>query len=137
MASPTGRSTNPATPSIVKFYLRNVGYFEPDESRWADKTGRLIVSNGRGEEALKIENLKTDALGSVETEFIIPKDAPLGGWNAQLSDRKPDLRRRLVPGRGIPQAGIRGEGRCPHRTGETRRQVHRHRQGELLPRRSC
>jgi uncharacterized protein YfaS (alpha-2-macroglobulin family) len=74
----------PGDTAHVKFQLRNVGYFEPDESRWADKTGRLIVINGRGEEALKIENLKTDALGSVEAEFIIPKDAPLGGWNAQF-----------------------------------------------------
>jgi uncharacterized protein YfaS (alpha-2-macroglobulin family) len=68
----------------VKFHLRNTGYFEPDDSRWANKTGRLTVNNGRGEEALKIEKLTTDALGSVEAEFIIPKDAPLGGWNAQF-----------------------------------------------------
>jgi alpha-2-macroglobulin len=64
----------------AKFHLRNVGYFEPDDSRWADQTGTLTVHNGRGEEALKIENLKTDALGAVETEFIIPRDAPLGTW---------------------------------------------------------
>jgi uncharacterized protein YfaS (alpha-2-macroglobulin family) len=65
-----------------KFYLRNTGYFEPDESRWANQTGTLILTNGRGEEALKIENLKTDALGAIETETIIPKDAPLGSWRA-------------------------------------------------------
>jgi alpha-2-macroglobulin len=66
----------------LKFYLRDVGYADPDESRWAGKTGNLIVTNGRGEEAIKVGNLKTDALGAVETEVIIPKDAPLGGWNA-------------------------------------------------------
>jgi uncharacterized protein YfaS (alpha-2-macroglobulin family) len=68
----------------VKFHLRNVGYFEPDDSRWANKTGRLIMNNGRGEESLKIENLKTDKFGSVEAEFIIPKDAPLGLWSAEF-----------------------------------------------------
>ncbi len=68
----------------AKFYLRNVGYFEPDENRYANKTGKLVVTNGRGEEAIKVENLKTDAMGSVETEFVIPKDAPLGGWNASF-----------------------------------------------------
>jgi uncharacterized protein YfaS (alpha-2-macroglobulin family) len=66
----------------LKFFLRNVGYFNPDESRWANKTGTLTLMNGRGEEAVKIENLKTDALGAVETETIIPKDAPLGRWTA-------------------------------------------------------
>lgn len=68
----------------VKFHLRNVGYFEPEESRWANQTGTLTVQNGRGEEALKIENLKSDDSGSVTTEFIIPKDAPLGVWSAQF-----------------------------------------------------
>jgi uncharacterized protein YfaS (alpha-2-macroglobulin family) len=73
----------------LKFFLRNVGYSEPEESRWANQTGTLILQNGRGEEAMKIENLKTDALGSVETEIIIPKDAPLGQWSAvyQIKDQ--------------------------------------------------
>ena len=66
----------------LKFFLRNLGYFEPDETKWANQTGTLTLNNGRGEEAMKIENLKTDALGSIETEAIIPKDAPLGRWNA-------------------------------------------------------
>ncbi len=69
----------------LKFFLRNLGYFEPDESRWAHKIGTLAVMNGRGEEAMKIENLKTDALGAIETEVIIPKDAPLGNWSANYS----------------------------------------------------
>jgi alpha-2-macroglobulin len=66
----------------LKFHLRNVGYFQPDESRWAKQKGTLTLHNGRGEETLKIENLTTDDLGSVETECIIPKDAPLGRWMA-------------------------------------------------------
>ena len=73
----------------LKFYLRNVGYFQPDESRWANKTGTLTLMNGRGEQAMKIEKLKTDALGAVEAEIIIPKDAPLGAWTAvyQIPDQ--------------------------------------------------
>ena len=66
----------------LKFYFRNVGYFEPNESMWANKNGALVITNGRGEEAMKIEKLKTDDLGAVESEMIIPKDAVLGTWNA-------------------------------------------------------
>jgi len=68
----------------AKFHLRNLGYFDPDESRWANQTGRLTVRNGRGEEALKMENLKTDEFGTVTTEFTVPKDATLGGWQASF-----------------------------------------------------
>lgn len=68
----------------ARFHFRNVGYFEPDNSRWANQSGTLTIHNGRGEEALKIENLKTDDLGAVEAEFIIPKDAPLGSWQANF-----------------------------------------------------
>jgi uncharacterized protein YfaS (alpha-2-macroglobulin family) len=68
----------------LKLHLRNVGYFDPDESRWANKPGTLTVHNGRGEEALKIENLNTDEFGSVTTEFIIPKNAALGNWHANF-----------------------------------------------------
>lgn len=72
----------PGDTANLKFYLRNVGYAQPDDSRWANQTGTLILYNGRGEEAMKLENLKTDALGSVESSVIIPKDAVLGMWNA-------------------------------------------------------
>jgi alpha-2-macroglobulin len=75
----------------LKFYLSNVGYFEPEEDPVGPKTGKLTLYNGRGEEALKIENLKTDSLGAVETEVIIPKDAPLGTWRAiyQIDNQLP------------------------------------------------
>ena len=72
----------PGDTAHLKFYLRNVGYFDPDDSKWAGKTGELTIFNGRGEEAMKIKNLRTDALGAVETEVVIPKDAPLGSWYA-------------------------------------------------------
>jgi uncharacterized protein YfaS (alpha-2-macroglobulin family) len=66
----------------LKFFLRNLGYFDPDESRWANKTGTLNLHNGRGEECVKIDNLKTDSLGALTTDVVIPKDAPLGNWRA-------------------------------------------------------
>lgn len=47
------------------------------ESKGTHKIGRLRLLNGRGEEAMKIENLNADALGTIATEVIIPKDAPL------------------------------------------------------------
>ena len=79
----------PGDTAHLKFYLRNVGYFEPDESRWANQTGTLVLFDGRGEEAIKLPNLKTDALGAVESEVVIPKDAVLGNWSAvfQIDDR--------------------------------------------------
>ena len=58
------------------------------------KTGTLTLTNGRGEEAMKIENLKTDALGSVETEVIIPEGRAARKLERDLSDRRPDLRAR-------------------------------------------
>jgi uncharacterized protein YfaS (alpha-2-macroglobulin family) len=69
----------------VKFFLRNVGYFEPDEAKYANRTGTLSLFNGRGEEALKKPGLRTDELGALEAEVVIPKDAPLGGWQAVFS----------------------------------------------------
>ena len=69
----------------LKFYFRNVGYFQPDESRWAGKVGNLTLTNGRAEEVVKIKNLKTDSLGAVECEVVIPKDAVLGQWNATFT----------------------------------------------------
>lgn len=68
----------------AKFFLRNVGYFEPNETQYANLTGELTLFNGRGEEALKVSNLKTDDLGSVEAEVVIPKDAVLGNWQASF-----------------------------------------------------
>ena len=79
----------PGDTAHLKFYLRDVGYFEPDESKWANQSGTLTLFNGRGEEAMKIPNLKTDAQGAVESEVVIPKDAVLGNWSAvfQIPDR--------------------------------------------------
>ncbi len=79
----------PGDTAHVKFYFRNVGYAMADESRWANQSATLVVSNGRGEQVLKMENLKTDKLGVVETEFIIPKEAVLGNWQiiCQIGDR--------------------------------------------------
>ncbi len=72
----------PGDTAHLKFYLRNVGYFKPNEDAYANQSGTLVLTNGRGEEVLKIQNLKTDALGAVESEVVIPKDAVLGNWSA-------------------------------------------------------
>jgi alpha-2-macroglobulin len=69
----------------LKYYLRDTGYFEPDESRWAGQEGVMVVSDGRGGEAVKVAGLKTDDLGAVEASFVIPADAPLGAWRAAFS----------------------------------------------------
>ncbi len=79
----------PGDTAHLKFYLRDVGYFEPNEAKWANKSGTLTVSNGRGEEVMKLKKLKTSELGAVETEITIPKDAVLGEWGAtyQIGDQ--------------------------------------------------
>ncbi len=75
----------PGDTAHLKFYLRNVGHAEMEESRWANQIGTLMLTNGRGEEVIKLENLKTDALGAVESTVVIPKDAVLGMWNATFT----------------------------------------------------
>lgn len=75
----------PGDTAHLKFYLRNVGYSEPNESKYADKEGTLTLTNGRGEEVMKIQKLKTDKMGAVESEVVIPKDAVLGTWNAAFT----------------------------------------------------
>jgi uncharacterized protein YfaS (alpha-2-macroglobulin family) len=66
----------------LKFFLRNVGYSKPEESRWANQVGQLVLTSGRGEEVLKIESLTTDELGAVEADLILPEQAGLGVWQA-------------------------------------------------------
>lgn len=79
----------PGDTAHLKFYLRNVGYAEPDESKWANQDGTLILTNGRGEEVMKLEKQRTDTLGAVECEVVIPKDGGLGAWMAtyQIGNR--------------------------------------------------
>ena len=72
----------PGDTAHLKFYFRNVGYSQPDESRWVNQVGTLALTNGQGEEVMKIEKLKTDSLGAVQCEVVIPKDAVLGQWSA-------------------------------------------------------
>lgn len=68
----------------AKFWLREVGYGKTNEAKWAGKTGRVVFTDGRGEETIKLEKLKTDALGAVEIETALPKNAVLGQWSARL-----------------------------------------------------
>ncbi len=71
----------------TKFFLREVGYDNPDHARWANQSGTLTIRDGRGEEVMKFQNLRTDALGAIEQEFILPGDAALGNWHANFSIR--------------------------------------------------
>ncbi|MBK1881095.1 hypothetical protein JIN85_01640 [Luteolibacter pohnpeiensis] len=68
----------------LKFYLRNVGYFNPEDGKYANLEGTLTLYNGRGDESVKLEKLKTDAMGTVEAETVIPRDAALGEWRARF-----------------------------------------------------
>jgi uncharacterized protein YfaS (alpha-2-macroglobulin family) len=72
----------PGDKAHLKFFLRNVGYFKPDASRWSNKIGKLVITNGRGEQVIQMDALRTDDRGSVETDVILPKDAALGSWLA-------------------------------------------------------
>ncbi|MGC4014935.1 MAG: MG2 domain-containing protein [Luteolibacter sp.] len=68
----------------MKFWMREVGYGKTNEARWAGKTCTAYFNDGRGQEVMKIENLKADALGAVEVESILPKNAALGSWTVRF-----------------------------------------------------
>lgn len=68
----------------VKFWLREASYDEINETKWGNQTGRIVFTNGRGEEVAKLENRKTDAFGAVEGDLTVPKDAVLGNWIARF-----------------------------------------------------
>lgn len=69
----------------LKFLLRNLGYAGGDDARFANKLGTLTIRNGRGEETIKLENLKPDSRGTIEATIVIPKDAVLGQWQAHYN----------------------------------------------------
>jgi len=68
----------------AKFWLREVGYDGVNEGKFAGKTGRVVFTNGRGEEVIKLENQKADTLGGLEVQTVIPKDAVLGEWSVRF-----------------------------------------------------
>lgn len=68
----------------AKFWLREVGYDGVNEGKFAGKTGRVVFTNGRGEEVIKLENQKADELGGLEVQAVLPKDAVLGVWNVRF-----------------------------------------------------
>ncbi|HEY8962734.1 MAG TPA: MG2 domain-containing protein, partial [Luteolibacter sp.] len=68
----------------AKFWLREVGYDGVNEGKFAGKTGRVVFTNGRGEEVIKFENQKADAFGGLEVQAVIPKDAVLGQWSVRF-----------------------------------------------------
>jgi uncharacterized protein YfaS (alpha-2-macroglobulin family)/tetratricopeptide (TPR) repeat protein len=68
----------------AKFWLREVGYDGVNDGKFAGKTGRVVFRNGRGEEVIKLENQKADALGGLEVQAVIPKDAVLGEWSVRF-----------------------------------------------------
>lgn len=68
----------------LKGFLRQVSYLRIDAARWANRPAKLAVFNGRGEAVVRLDALRTDAEGDVETSFTIPKDAVLGQWTAGI-----------------------------------------------------
>ena len=72
----------------AKFWLREVGYDGVNEGKFAGKTGRVVFTNGRGEEVIKLENQKADALGGLEVQTVLPKDAVLGEWSVRFEEPK-------------------------------------------------
>jgi uncharacterized protein YfaS (alpha-2-macroglobulin family)/tetratricopeptide (TPR) repeat protein len=72
----------------AKFWLREVGYDGVNEGKFAGKTGRVVFTNGRDEEVIKLENQKADALGGLEVQTVIPKDAVLGVWSVRFEVAK-------------------------------------------------
>ena len=81
----------------------------------------------QGREVLT-KNFEADDFGGFDGSFELPSDAALGG----LPGLHPDARRRLVPGRGVQEARVRGERRRPDEAGDAGREGHGDDQGEVL-----
>ena len=89
------------------------------------------IRNPKGEKLLTKE-FTADAFGGFDGSFELPSDAALGVYQVFIAQS----RRRLVPGRGIQEARVRGEGRRPEKPVMLGEKVHGDDQGEVLLRRS-
>ena len=72
----------------VKSWARHVDYARDGGSRYAGKATAVYVTDPRGQEVLKREDLRTDAFGGVELDFDLPEDATLGSYRVNFGQRE-------------------------------------------------
>ena len=93
-----------------KFWVARARYDQPDASEFAGKPFTVEIQNPKGDKVFTKE-FTADAFGGFDGSFELPSDAMLGVYQVFI----PRPRRRLVPGRGVQEARVRGESRGPDR----------------------
>ena len=119
----------PDQPVQYKFWVGYARYDLPDEaSPFAGRSFLVEIHNPKGEKVFA-ETKKADPYGGFDGQWKVPADATLGVYSVTI---KPPGRssehghgpagRRHLPRRGIQEAGIRGDGRGPRRSGHAGRE---------------
>ena len=86
-----------------------------ETSEFAGKTFTVEIRNPKDDKVFTKE-FTADAFGGFDGSFELPSDAMLG----RLSGLHSQAWRRLVPGRGVQEARVRGESRCAGDAGDAR-----------------
>ena len=120
--SPTGRSIGPGSPCGSSSGWRHARYDQPDASDFAGKPFTVEIQNPKGEKVFT-KNFTADAFGGLRRLVR----AALGRRAGRLPGLHPEHGRRLVPGRGVQEARVRGERRGPDEAGDAGREGRRRR----------
>ena len=117
----------PGQPVRFKFWVAHARYDQPDASDFAHKTFTVEIQNPEGREGtdqeLRVRRLR-------RFRWVFRAAFGRGPWSLPGSCHKP--RRRLVPGRGVQEARVRGERRGSHQAGDAGREGAGDDQGEVL-----
>ncbi len=121
----------PGSPVRFKFWVARARYDQPVASEFAGQTFAVEIQNPKGDKVFA-KTFKADAFGGFDGSFELPSDAMLGVYQVFI----PRAWRRLVPGRGVQEARVRGERRGPEDAGDARRESLGDHQREVLLRRT-
>ncbi len=66
-----------------KFWIRHAKYDQEDTSSFADRAFTVRINNPKGEKVQEMQ-VRTDAYGGVDGEYLLPDDATLGVYSLQL-----------------------------------------------------
>ena len=119
-----------------KAWVEHAKYDQADTSAFADKTFQVAIHNPKGEKVYDKDHT-TDDYGGLAGEFPLPKGTTLGVYRIQVVDG-----RKIAVGGGsfrveeYKKPEFEVDGRGAQGAGATGRQGQRHRQGEILFRRS-
>ena len=105
----------PGTAVRFKFWVARARYDQQETSEFAGKPFTVEIRNPKGDKVFTKE-FTADAFGGYDGSFELPSDAMLGVYQVFT----PQPWRRLVPGRRVQEARVRGESRCADRARDAR-----------------